>query len=455
MYLFMRWSLHQGFSEFIETRQQEHVASLIDGLAEYYAIQQGWDALAADKRKWVDMLLQSNPRGHAPPWLKQALAEPGSDWPPELPNEPDRRHFTPLELRVMLLNVDKGIIFGRPAALPDLSLLPIYSQEKVVGYLGLLPGRAVNHVSESRFLERQLEAFIGIALLMIGLSAGLAVFLAYMLGRPLRRITTAAKALAVGKYDVRLPIDSVDELGQLARDFNDMAAALEQSEQARRRWVADISHELRTPLAVMRGELEALQDGIRPLNAEAVDSLYADVMRLNRLTEDLYLLSLSDQGGLSYRKIYINPLEILKEDLETLRIEFENKNIAVIWKNNVPGVVKLYADPDRLSQLFRNLLKNSANYTDNNGQLEISISLEKSSLLVDFSDSAPSVPESELPRLFDRFYRLDRSNSQHPAGAGLGLAICSNIVQAHNGSIQALPSALQGLTIHLEFPLSS
>ena len=104
-------------------------------------------------------------------------------------------------------------------------------------------------------MERQSEAFIWIALLMIFLSAGLAWLLAYTLGRPLKRITTAAKALAVGRYDIRLPVESTDELGQLARDFNDMAAALEQSEQARRRWVADISHELRTPLAVLRGVL--------------------------------------------------------------------------------------------------------------------------------------------------------------------------------------------------------
>ena len=446
MYLFMRWSLDRGFSEFVETRQQEHVANLIEGLSDAYASNRNWSNLAGDKQKWIDLLWQSNPhRHHRPPaWIKLARTEPDAVWPPALPESVANKRFIPLELRAMLLNADKTIIFGRQEALPQLSLKPIHYQERIVGYLGLLPGKTLKQSSEIRFLERQSESFIWIALLMILLSAGLALLLAYTLGRPLKRITTAAKALAVGRYDVRLPVESTDELGQLARDFNDMAAALEQSEQARRRWVADISHELRTPLAVLRGELEALQDGIRPLTAEAIDSLFGDVMRLNRLTEDLYQLSLSDQGALSYRKVHVDPVELLKEDLAALKPEFQNKHITIKLTNHLPGPISMYADPDRLSQLYRNLLTNSANYTDNKGRLDITISREADKLVLNFSDSEPGVPELELPRLFDRFYRVESSRNRHHGGAGLGLALCSNIVEAHNGTIQAHTSPLEG-----------
>ena len=355
----------------------------------------------------------------------------------------------------MLLNADKTIIYGRKDDLPQLSFQPIHYQEHIVGYLGLLPGKTVKQVSEIRFMERQSESFIWIALLMIFLSAVLAWLLAYTLGRPLKRITTAAKALAVGRYDIRLPVESTDELGQLSRDFNEMAAALEQSEQARRRWVADISHELRTPLAVLRGELEALQDGIRPLTTEAIDSLFGDVMRLNRLTEDLYQLSLSDQGALSYRKVHVDPVEILKEDLAALKPDFQNKQITIQWTNNLDSPIRIYADPDRLSQLYRNLLNNSSNYTDSNGQLDITIFRENDKLVLNFSDSEPGVPEHELPKLFDRFYRVESSRNRHHGGAGLGLALCSNIVEAHNGTIQAQSSPLKGLTIRIELPISS
>lgn len=303
-------------------------------------------------------------------------------------------------------------------------------------------------------MERQSEAFIWIALLMIVLSAGLAGLLAYTLGRPLKRITTAAKALAVGHYDSRLPVESNDELGQLALNFNDMAAAWEQSEQARRRWVADISHELRTPLAVLRGELEALLDGIRPLTKEAINSLFGDFMRLNRLTDDLYQLSLSDQGALSYRKVQLDPVALLKEDLTALNPEFQNKQMAIKWTNNLTDPISIYADPDRLSQLYRNLLTNSVNYTDSKGQLVITLSRESDKLVLNFSDSKPGVPEHELPKLFDRFYRVESSRNRYHGGAGLGLAICSNIVEAHNGTIQAQSSPLNGLSIRIELPIS-
>ncbi len=457
MYLFMRWSLDRGFTEFIESRQRERVESLIEALTDYYDNSRSWEPLAGNKRQWIHLLQKSDnhPHRHPAPWQDNALSEPKSRWPPAWTDAHGKRRFTPLELRVMLLRADKSIIFGRQEALPQLILHPIHHQDQIVGFLGLLPGKPVNQLGELQFMEGQAKAFLWIALLMIALSAGLALLLAYALGRPLKRITAAAKELAVGRYNVRLPVESGDELGQLARDFNEMATALEQSEQARRSWIADISHELRTPLAVLRGELEALQDGIRPLNQEAVDSLFGDVMRLNRLTEDLYQLALSDQGALTYHKVPTDPVAALKEDLAALMPEFNNKQLSVQVIVNTIGPVSVYADPDRLSQLFRNLLKNSLNYTDSGGRLEITVSKSGKTLLIDFSDSAPGVSEQELSRLFDRFYRVESSRNRNHGGAGLGLAICSNIVAAHNGLICAQPSALGGLTIHIELPVQS
>ncbi len=354
----------------------------------------------------------------------------------------------------MLLNAEKGMIFGRKEALQQLALTPIRYEEKIIGYLGLLPSNnGFSQISEIQFIERQSKSLMWIAGLMVILSAALALLLTYTLGRPIKRITNAAKALAIGQYDIRLPVESNDELGELARDFNGMAAALDQSEQSRRRWVADISHELRTPLAILRGELEALQDGIHPLTPEAIDSLVGDVMRLNRLTEDLYQLSLSDQGALSYRKIHLDPVEILQEDLSLFHSEFQKKHIHIKWTNHLPNSVKIYADPVRLSQLYRNLLNNSFNYTDSHGQLTITIYRKIDQCIISFSDTAPGVPEEELPKLFDRFYRLESSRNRHHGGAGLGLAICNNIVKAHDGTIQAFPSAMKGLTIRVELPI--
>ena len=458
MYLFMRWSLDRGFNELVESRQHERVENLMEGLSDYYATTGSWDSLAGNKPQWMQLLLQSDTRRHRrpAPWMKKALSEPPSKWPPDTDAAEHRpRRFIPLEMRVMLLRADRSIIFGRQELLSQLTLHPIKQQDQTIAYLGLLPGRPDNQTDDLRFMQRQAQAFGWITLIMIALSALLAVLLAYMLGKPIKRITAAAKQLAVGQYAIRLPVDSSDELGQLARDFNEMAIALEQSEQARRRWVADISHELRTPLSILRGELEALQDGIRPMVPEAIDSLLSDVMRLNRLTEDLYQLALSDQGALTYRKSPIDPLAVLSNDIVALMPEFDCKQLEVKLINTLHSSIRLYADPDRLSQLFRNLLKNSVHYTDNGGRLIITVTKKLNSLLIVMADSAPGVSEQERVKLFDRFYRVEGSRSRNHGGAGLGLAICHNIVAAHNGSIMAQASELGGLAIHIEFPLQT
>lgn len=457
MYLFMRWSLDRGFNEWVESRQHERVENLVEALGDYYADAGGWTPLAVNKRQWIELLVQSDSHRHRHPpfWMNKALAGPADRWPPDVDEELERKQrFIPLEMRVMLLAADRSIIFGRMERLPELTLQPIQHQGQVVGYLGLLPGRADNQIGDLRFMERQTQAFAWIALLMVVLSALLAMLLAYLLGRPIKRIAEATKQLGKGVYAIRLPVESGDELGQLARDFNDMAAALEQSEQARRRWVADISHELRTPLSVLRGELEALQDGIRPMIPEAIDSLLADVMRLNRLTEDLYQLALSDQGALTYRKAMIEPLQVLKADLATLAPEFAAKHLQVEVINSGQNAASLYADADRLSQLFRNLLKNSLNYSDSGGKIVIRVSNHAEKLIISIADSAPGVAEQELDKLFERFYRVESSRNRNHGGAGLGLAICSNVVAAHSGSIRAQASELGGLAIVIEFPLA-
>jgi two-component system sensor histidine kinase BaeS len=306
-----------------------------------------------------------------------------------------------------------------------------------------------------RFLKEQKLALAQVAGLTLLVSALLSLPLARRLVRPLRELTAATRRLATGAYAERVPVTSQDELGQLAGDFNLLALTLQQNETTRRQWIADISHELRTPLTVLRGEIEALQDGVRPLTPTALVSLHGEALRLGRLVDDLYQLSLSDLGALQYRKELLAPKTILLTALEPLRLLFAANGI-VLRTEFAPGAdVKILADPQRLHQLFTNLLDNALKYTDAPGRLELRMERRGAILQIELCDSAPAVATAELERLFERLYRVEGSRSRETGGAGLGLAICRNIAAAHQGTLTAHPSPLGGLCLTLTLPVTT
>ncbi|MGH6913809.1 MAG: ATP-binding protein, partial [Geminicoccales bacterium] len=206
--------------------------------------------------------------------------------------------------------------------------------------------------------------------------------------------------------------------------------------------IADIAHELRTPLAVLRGEIEALQDGVRPLGRDALDSLAGDTARLSRLVEDLHTLSLSDLGALSYHKEPVDLAEVANEVLDERRVRTKGLKLE---KDLQPA--PLMGDADRLGQVFSNLLENSLRYTDPPGQIRVS----SGNGFVLWEDSSPGVPEADLPKLTGRLYRVEGSRSRNGGGSGLGLAIARAIVEAHGGTLAASASLLGGLRIELRF----
>jgi two-component system sensor histidine kinase BaeS len=435
----MHWSFRKGFVDFLESRQQARVERLVANLAELHRQEGGWDDLRQDRTRWWRMLAEGRGGG------------PGGPRGPGHGLGAGRG----LEGGLALFDADKLPLFGRPVDPARMTLTPIQSEGRVVGYVGRFPGRDLGELVDVRFLEAQQRALLGIALLVGILAAALSWPLANALARPLRRLADAARELTLGRFQARVAVRGNDELADLARDFNDLAHTLEHTEQARRQWMADISHELRTPLAVLRAELEAVQDGVRPMDAGTVASLHADVERLNRLVEDLYQLSMTDMGAMSYHKRPVDPLALLRDDVDTLRGEFERHGLGLELHAPQGGAVTLRADPDRLSQLFRNLLQNSLRYSDAGGRLEIRAEVAEGRLALDFDDTPPGVPEAALEHVFDRFYRVEASRSRAHGGAGLGLAICRNIVAAHAGRISARHSPLGGLGVRVELPLDT
>ncbi len=456
MYVFMQHSFEQGFLDLVEARHQQRLESLSQRLAGEYREARGWERLRGDPRRWRYLLRDSRQRPDPP---DHGGDERAADFPPPVVDRADPgAHLRPPKHvhfpRLVLLGADKSVIFGQVRDIGQLRLSPVVVNNATVGYLGVVPGPPPRELAEIRFEQRHMRSLLTIAIAMLILSAALGLPLAYTLARPLRRIALVTQQLAQGRYEARLPVTTHDEIGQLAGDINDLARALQETEQSRRLWVADISHELRTPLAVLRSEIEASQDGLRPLSGEVLDSFHGEVMRISHLVDELYQLSLSDVGALSYHKTRIEPLRVLRETLAALSSEFHNRDIEVKLDTQLGKAVFCHADRDKMAQLFRNLLMNSCKYTDPGGHVALQVSLQKDQLLLDIQDTHPGVPEAALNRLFERFYRAEPSRNRLTGGAGLGLAICRNIVMAHDGSIDARHSPLGGVWIHLELPVA-
>ena len=455
MFLIMQWSLDRGFLRYVKGLEETRLSRLAEMLEENYAEQAHWNFLKNDPESWRRLIRVSGPH-EGPKPLERHPAEgrtaplPGGDRPrPPVPPHL-LRDFA---MRVFLLDAGKKALAG-PAFVPgDASLKPLRHRGVIVGYLGLLPLRRLSDERQIRFLKEQKLALGLVGLVVVLIAAGLSLPLANRLLRPVRALAAATGRLAAGELGTRVPVESPDELGRLARDFNALAVTLEKNEQSRRRWVADISHELRTPLAILRGEIEALQDGVRQLNPEAINSLHGEVLRLGRLVDDLYQLSLSDLGALTYRKENMELTGLLLSTLDSYRQEFAAKHIAVTEDIPRDVEVPLFADAERLQQLFANLFENAVKYTDAGGEVAIRLRVDGGMAVVEVEDTAPGVPESDLDRLFDRLYRVESSRNRATGGAGLGLAICRNIVEAHGGGIAARQSVLGGIVLRVELPL--
>jgi two-component system, OmpR family, sensor histidine kinase BaeS len=200
--------------------------------------------------------------------------------------------------------------------------------------------------------------------------------------------------------------------------------------------------------------VEALQDGIRQPTQDSIRSLHGEVMRLNRLVEDLYQLSMSDLGALTYKKKNLDLREPLSDAVAIFRREFERKGISIEDDLRPSDAGTVFGDHERLRQLFTNLLDNSLKYTDEGGKLAVRLLYSGEYAIIDIEDSTPGVPAGEHERLFERLYRVEGSRSRIAGGAGLGLAICRNIVEAHAGTITAQPSPLGGVWIRVALPLS-
>ncbi len=333
--------------------------------------------------------------------------------------------------------------------------------------------------------ERYLDAVGQATWIAGGLAVLVAVLLGFILSRritlPLRGLTLAAGRVASGDFSGRVEVRSKDELASLAAAFNTMAESLAKAEEQRRRLFSDIAHELKTPIAVIQGNLEAIADGVADPTPERIASLQEETALLTRLVTDLRDLSLAESGQLKLHPQPADLGELVGGAVAGVLTQAEERGVEVAASAE-EGLPTVLADPDRVGQILRNLIANALRYTPSGGTVTVSASSYQPSAIstqhpaphvqhaeprtqnsasgasfvrVSVSDTGSGIPPEDLPHIFDRFYRVDRSRSRASGGTGLGLAVVKQLVEAHGGRVWAESELGRGAVFHFTLPAAA
>ena len=443
--LFVGRLTRQQFDEFVVDRYQ---AEILDAAVNYYAINGSWDGFedALDVRRGPG---GGSGQVYGGGEAGAGYGDSGND----------------MAAPITLLSADGNVIFdnlpnyesdgdGRGGSDDKIVTVPVEVDGAVVGSIRFTspPGMGAGGGSpEARFLAGVDRAILWSAVAAAGLALLLGAFLANTISRPVQELTAATKVLAGGDLGHQVPVRTADEIGELAKSFNQMSADLAHSNQLRRQMTADIAHDLRTPLSVILGYSEALADGKLPGTTESYEAMHVQAQQLNRLIEDLRTLSLADAGQLSLMRRPVEPRGLLEHTALAYLPAAESRGIALSVEGEDTPPVSV--DPDRLIQVLGNLVGNALRHTPNGGRVALSAARDNGNVLLRVQDNGPGIPTADLPHIFDRFYRGDKARSDDGA-SGLGLAIARSLIEAHDGRIAAENAPGGGALFTIVLPLS-
>jgi len=298
----------------------------------------------------------------------------------------------------------------------------------------------------SRFLFWGVLLAIAIALLFT-------LFLSRRILAPVKALTLTARQLGQGDLSQRVQFQDKSEIGELAQAFNSMASDLERAELLRRNMVADTAHELRTPLSNIRGYLEAIRDGVTEPDANTMRTLDEEATLLSRLVDDLQELSLAEAGELKLLRQSDNIIRLVKQTAASVQPQAATKRVSII--NNLPATLPpVNIDHNRISQVLRNLLENAIAHTGDGGSITLSASEQGDWVEVSVTDTGEGIPAEDLPNIFERLYRVDKSRTRATGGSGLGLTITKRLVEAHGGQIEAQSEPGEGSRFSFTLPVS-
>jgi signal transduction histidine kinase len=295
------------------------------------------------------------------------------------------------------------------------------------------------------------QFFIWGSLIAIIIAIALTYFISRRITSPIRVLASTAEKLGQGDFTQKVPVQSRDEVGKLARKFNLMAGDLERLEKLRRRIVADVAHELRTPLSNVSGYLEAIRDGIVKPDTATIASLSEEVDLLSRLVNDLQDLAMADAGDLKLIRQPEDLGQIIEQSVKAVQVKAQEKNLAV--STDIPsGLPPVNVDYHRISQVLRNFLSNAIAHTAGGGKISVSASQTDHLVKVSVCDNGEGIAPADLQHMFERFYRVDKSRTRNGGGSGLGLTIAKRLVEAHGGTVEVQSELGKGSCFSFTLP---
>jgi two-component system sensor histidine kinase BaeS len=448
-------NLQRGFVDYLNEIQARDLDQFTSLLAQRYRREGDFEWLRRNPGAMRELLGQMTPQLQAEEHPRpQRRRGDGQGRPQREPPPPGARDPLGIGPRLSIVDAGGDALIGPPDVPAGIERAVVVDGARVAS-VRLRPLRQAGaaDTSAAAFLQRQVRDIVLVAGGMVLLATLLAFWLARHLLRPVAGLRDVTARLARGELGARAALVSRDELAELALHVNAMAEALEHSERTRRKMLADVAHELRTPLTVIRGEIEALIDGIRHADAAALASLHAEVLHLNKLVDDLHQLTLADAGDLHFDWRRVDLGALAQPLLARYRTRAADAGLTLT--SDIAPALEVGGDPDRLTQLLVNLLENSVRYTDPGGRIAVRLARDAAHAVLTIDDSAPGVPPGEHGAIFERLHRIDAARTRERGGSGLGLAICKALAEAHGGTIAATASPLGGIRIELRIALES
>jgi len=324
----------------------------------------------------------------------------------------------------------------------------LYVHGEQVGSVVIRDQQTVNPLN---LVLRLLTPVVYLSILPAILTLTIGVLLTRRVVHPLADVIAAAQNVAAGDLATRVEVRGPQDLQALTDSFNQMAEALDRSDSERRNMLADVAHELRTPLSVIRGRLEGIIDNVYEPDVAQIARVLEETYLLERLVDDLHLLTLVETRQLPFTTISTNMIDLAARAVDLFSPQAEERGIELVLEAD-PTTPEVIADPQRIEQVIGNLLANALRYTPEDGQIVIEVSHQKDRAQFIIRDNGPGVPDDDLPHLFDRFWRGEKSRGRSSGGAGLGLAIARQLVEAQGGNIFAYNLPDRGFVVGFDLP---